>query len=68
MELNRIAKRSFRVISNGSPIGIIQKHKSRRDWYFMPFEGCGISKSEMVFKRLSQLKAHVSYLNLLKTS
>ncbi len=68
MELNRIAKRSFRVISDGSPIGIIQKHKSRRYWYFLRFEGCGISKSEMVFKRLSQLKSYVSYLNLLKTS
>ena len=68
MELNRVAKRSFRVTTDGEPIGLIQKHHLRRRWTFSPFEGCGISKREMVFHRLSQLKGYVRYLDLLKTS
>ena len=68
MELNRIAKRSFRVITDGELIGLIQKHHLRRRWTFSPFEGFGISKREMVFQRVSQLKGDMRYLDLLETS
>ena len=68
MELNRIAQRSFRATTDGEPIGLILKHHLRRRWTFSPFEGCGISKREMVFRRLSQLKGDVRYLDLLKDS
>jgi hypothetical protein len=68
MALNRIAKRSFRVITDDELIGLIQKHHLRHHWTFSPFEGCGISKREMVLQGLSQLKGYVHYLDLLKTS
>ena len=68
MELNRIAQRSFRVTTDGEPIGLIQKHHLRRQWSFLSFEGCGLSKREMVFHRLSELRGYVRYLDLLKDS
>ena len=68
MELNRIAQRSFRVVTDGEPISLIQKHHLRRQWSFLSFEGCGLSKREMVFRHLSELKGYVRYLNPLKTS
>jgi len=68
MALNRIAKRSFRVITDGELIGLIQKHYLRRHWTFSRFEGCGISKREMVLQGLSQLKGYVSHLDLMKIS
>ena len=69
MELSRIAKRSFRVMTDsGQPIGVVQKHGIRRRWYFMAFEGCGISKVEINFNNLRELKDYLQHPSMSKAS
>ncbi len=60
MELTRIAKRSFKVISRGQIRGIVQRIPTGRRWIYFDLEGCGIRRDGLEFKSLRDLDGFVA--------